>query len=243
MKERCRCVEVVKEKLFQSTLIFENLNWKEIALYLKFNLADGVLRDSEFWHFIPTRRRPNGRLPKFTSSGSMKNKNARHASWTFVNVAPDVATIRRMFCEAIGVMVKRTMELHDFQLDGQIYRQEAGGAIGMDLTGVLSDIYMIDWDKQLIRELEEKSIIVELYKRYKDDVNIFLDVEACEEDLRQDTMARVKDVADGIDPALNVTVKHTSDYADERLPVLDLKVWVGEDVNQQIKVLHTHYMK
>ena len=72
---------------------------------------------------------------------------------------------------------------------------------------------------------------------------MILDIEACNEDLQRDTMVKVKDIADGIDPALKVTVDQTTNYTDGRLPVLDLKVWIGEDVNKLIKVLHTHYMK
>ena len=52
--------------------------------------------------------------------------------------------MRVMFCIAIEMMVKRTMSLHDFEFDGSIYKQMKGGSIGLDLTGVVSDIYMCD---------------------------------------------------------------------------------------------------
>ena len=44
------------------------------------------------------------------------------------------------------LMIVKTMSLHDFQLDGQLYRQSRGGSIGLDLTGVVSDVYMCEWD-------------------------------------------------------------------------------------------------
>ena len=52
-----------------------------------------------------------------------------------------------------------------------IYRQSSGGSIGLNLTGVVSDIYMCHWDKQLIRLMEENDMQSIVYKRYKDDVN------------------------------------------------------------------------
>ena len=39
-------------------------------------------------------------------------------------------------------MIEKTMEMHDYEFDGKIYRQLKGGAIGMDLTGVMADIYI-----------------------------------------------------------------------------------------------------
>ena len=48
--------------------------------------------------------------------------------------------IRKMFYDAIGKMIEKTMELHDYKFDNKIYRQMKGGAIGMDLTGVIADI-------------------------------------------------------------------------------------------------------
>ena len=60
-------------------------------------------------------------------------------------------------------------------LDGEIYRQTSGGSIGLDLTGVISDIYMCHWDEVLLEKLEIHDIIVHLYKRYKDDVNLAME--------------------------------------------------------------------
>ena len=91
--------------------------------------------------------------------------------------------------------------------------------------------------------------MVQLYKRYKDDSNLILEVDDNggddddDEDLVERTMERVKQIAEGIDPALKVSVSHTKNYPDEKLRVLDLKVWIGEDRNNNIKILHSHYMK
>ena len=108
---------------------------------------------------------------------------------------------------------------------------------------------MIEWDKELIRKMQAESIIVELYKRYKDDINTALDVEntaMMNEDkaVREErTMERVKTLANEIDPALGVTVDYSSRHRDGRLPVLDLKVWVNKNIEGIYKVLHSHYMK
>ena len=149
-----------------------------------------------------------------------------------------------MFCEAIAIMVKKTMTLHDFVVDGLIYRQSEGGAIGMDLTGVVSDIYMCHWDQQVIAGLQANGMVLELYKRYKDDVNLIFHKGGEEEDeSRKEIMIRVKRIADDVDPNLKVTTDNTADQVDGKLPVLDLKVWIDVNKNGIRKVLHTHYTK
>ena len=126
---------------------------------------------SEFKKYLPTRRF-HWRPPRFTRSGSMDNEKIRHQPWLFPPQPPEEDMVRRMFCKAIAVMIKRTMELHNFQIDGTIYRQKEGGAIGMDLTGVVSDIYMCEWDRKVCSGLEQDGIKVVMYKRYKDEFDI-----------------------------------------------------------------------
>ena len=96
----------------------------------------------------------------------MKKAEIRHQPWIHSADPPSKDMERTMFCEAVAVMVKKTMRLHDFVVDGVIYRQRKGGAIGMDLTGVVSDICMCHWDQQLIAKLQETSMDAILYKRY-----------------------------------------------------------------------------
>ena len=138
--------------------------------------------------------------------------------------------------------------IHDFKVDEVIHRQSEGGAIGMDLTGVVSDIYMCEWDRQLIMEIEAEQMSVGLYKRYKDDVNVILEVEDADvtggqENVDQNTMDKVKRIAETIDPSLKVTTDCCSNHESGKLPVLDLQVWIGEDEEGNNKVLYKHYMK
>ena len=56
-------------------------------------------------------------------------------------------------------------------------------------------------------------------------------------------MTEVKRMADSVDPSLKVTTDCKGNHADGRLPVLDLKVWIGKDENGNNKVLYSHYMK
>ena len=61
------------------------------------------------------------------------------------------------------------MSSHDFEFAGDIYRQNEGGVIGLDLTGVLAEIYMCEWDETLLDKPQENFLTVIVYKSYKGD--------------------------------------------------------------------------
>ena len=179
----------------------------------------------------------------------MGNEKIRHQPWIHKDEPAEKNIVREMFFEAITIMIKRTMKLHDYQLNKEIYRQNEGGSIGMDLTGVVSDIYMLDWDEKLVQSIESEGIGVKLYKRYKDDVNIILEIQdtridgVTTADREMNTMEKVRILANEVDPALTVSVDYGSRYEEGRLPVIDLEIWIGKNVTGECKVLYSHYMK
>ena len=56
-------------------------------------------------------------------------------------------------------------------------------------------------------------------------------------------MERVKEYAESIDNSLKVTTDRCSNYEDGRLPILDVRVWLGKNERGENKILHCHYMK
>ena len=243
-----RCARVVAGKLFDSDLRFEKLNWREIALYLRFHLSDEEISAEGLEGVCPRRKTHLGRPPTFVSSGSAAGSDERYGPWFFPRRAPRGVEVRRMFCIAVRVMIVKTMSLHDFQLDGKIYRQSSGGSIGLDLTGVVSDIYMCEWDRLLMMKMEDDGFLIMLYKRYKDDVNFVVKclvghtiAEGQEKD--KAVVGRIKHLAESIDPHLKVSTDVCSAHDDGRLPILDLKTWIGRDQVGIVRILFSHYMK
>ena len=98
------------------------------------------------------------------------------------------------------------------------------------------------WDKQLIDKITGNNMILELYKRYVDDSNMVID------DRRADTtdesvVKYISKIADSIDQCIRTTYDYCSNYKDGKLPMLDTKLWIGKSINDEWKILHTHYMK
>jgi hypothetical protein len=169
--------------------------------------------------------------------------------WMFNKIIPNDEEKKRMFAIAVEIMIKRTMNLHDYKFENNIYRQKQGGSIGLDLTGVVADIYMCHWDIQLIEKMRVRDINVKLYKRYKDDIDLIMENKTeynrqfNRKEFEETTINEVKILADSIHPSIKVTVDISSNYDDNRLPILDLKVWIGEISSGQYKVITSHYMK
>ena len=144
---------------------------------------------------------------------------------------------------------RRTMGLHDFKFNGKVYRQREGGAIGLDLTGVIADIYMCYWDSKLINLISDRNWRLIVYKRYKDDINFIVsrETEGSNEksvyESEEETVKEIKKMAESIDPAIRVKTDARYEHDDKKLPLLDIKVWIGENAEGKRKVMYEHYMK
>ena len=97
--------------------------------------------------------------------------------------------------------------------------------------------------KGLIQILTEENIIAKIYKRYVDDINLIL--KNCNDNLKneKEVMKFIQMKANTIDESIQVTYDISSKYDDGRLPVLDMKIWIGLSKDGRYKILHSHYIK
>ena len=68
-----------------------------------------------------------------------------------------------------------TLRNHVFCFENKFFRQTKGGAIGIGVAGDVASIFIVWWDLQLNKKLQDKRIKARMYSRYVDDINI-----ACE---------------------------------------------------------------
>ena len=105
----------------------------------------------------------------------------------------------------------------------------------------LWDIYMCFWNEILLERSGMYDIIVYLYKRYKDDINLALELgnptwidKNTEEPRDLMLMKKVKEIANRIEPSIKVTIDCCSNHEDQKTPILDVKVWVEELQNNEV---------
>ena len=59
-----------------------------------------------------------------------------------------------------------------YKFNKEIREQKGRGTIGMNITGVIAQIFMTWWDKKLVKKLNVFEIKPCLSKHYVDDINI-----------------------------------------------------------------------
>ena len=132
----------------------------------------------------------------------------------------------------------------------------------MDITGVVAQIFMVWWDKELRNRCAEINLSIRLHERYVDDTNLVVkktevgarydgekititaetkqDDEGIPDDKR--TMILLQSVASHIHPSIKLTIDYPSNHEDNKVPMLDLKLWIQE-FQDGIKIMYEHYEK
>ena len=65
---------------------------------------------------------------------------------------------RVMVNESLKVALTIIMKNHVYNFNNEMRKQNEGGAIGMDLTGTIANIFMTWWDKELLKKLNALGI-------------------------------------------------------------------------------------
>ena len=240
-------------------------------LYLALYRTEADLRDVALLQFCPRRRTNRGRPPTITGCALDENKTKRFKPWLPPAEEPDEVTIRNMFTAAMKVVLLFIKENHMYTFNNDIKLQSRGGPIGLELTGVLAQLFMVWWDRQCVKKVEDNGLRLRVYKRYVDDINVIMNtpssglrfvdgkviqderVAELEKYVQSDRrcMLLVQSVGNSIHSSIELEVDYPSQHGDGKLPILDLKVWVekknrvveGEQGRPVSMVLHEFFHK
>ena len=171
----------------------------------------------------------------------------------------------KLLSEAMKVVLLFIMENHMYTFNNKIRLQSRGSPIGLELTGVLAQLFMVWWDRQFAKKVEDNGLTLRVYKRYVDDINVIMNAPSSglrfvegkviqdEQDMEADRrcMLLVQSIGNSIHSSIELEVDYPSRHGDGKLPILDLKVWV-EKKNRVVDsalerevnvVLHEFYYK
>ena len=129
------------------------------------------------------------------------------------------------------------MTNHVYTVGDLIHLQTEGGSIGLQLTGILAEVVMMDWDKRFLEKLEANNIIVRMYGRYVDDETIIAQKDDNED--YNDFINRIVTIANSIEEGIVMEVDICENHSDNKIPILDMKCWIDENGN----ALYQHYEK
>ena len=182
---------------------------------------------------------------------------------------PGPEMTKKMLAEGLKIVVTYIMEHHVYEFDGKIHRQAKGGPIGLDMTGELAAIFMSWWDKEFLKKLRSLGIEVLKYKRYVDDINnAFIAPESRLQYVKEEgrpgrlesmpdeqsmteasdahSMELLKDIGNDIHPCIQLEADYASRHTDNKLPMLDVKMWVERTQDSDsswCKIMHEFYQK
>ena len=104
---------------------------------------------------------------------------------------------------------------------------------------------MIWYDQQFTNKLKEEKIDVLMYRRYVDDINILIkkpDHAMTDSNKDKYIMNMVREIGNNIHPSIQLTTDVPSNYEDNKMPLLDIKVWL-EKHNNKYAIRHEFYSK
>ena len=237
---------------------FEGLRYEEIALYVAVHTTQENLQLQNLAEVCPSRTTNRGAKPTVKSLTSDTTEK-RWNNWNRPVCDPDESEKRALIVAALAIGMKHVMKNHTYNYANTIKRQTKGGPIGLDLTGGIAQVYMIWWNDELKRRLVDIGIVLLLKKCYVDDVNyglhptppgaryvdgrIYIEEAMAVQDILtpddERTMKIIRDVGNSIHESTQLEYDCPSLHADNKMPILDLKVWV----NEQNTIMHEFYAK
>ena len=251
--EKTKCRSIIENVIKNSEVEMIGVDWREVILYLMITEGKEEMTILGLSEVLPIRScEMNGgrKGRKVTLTYLEKELNSKgEQKWNWDHSRkPTNAEKKVLMSIMLGEAVESVMGNHVYIFDGKVYRQEKGGPIGLELTGVVADITMLHFDQMFLNKVEENGYKVHLYKRYVDDilmvVEATIDFNRAEVGREKEVEKKVAEVmrtaADDILPdMLKFEVDTPSLHANGRLPVLDIEVWVGPDHC----ILHSFYKK
>ena len=239
-----KCIQLIDE----SDMEFINIDTDELGSFLMMTNNKEELQTKDLLKYCPARITKRGRAPKLTASGVANNKEKRWTGWTKSDIKPGSLEIKKLVTLALRTSLLVTMKNHICQIDNNVYKQTQGGEIDVGIAGDVATLFMVWWDRELKNRLRRQSIKVQLYKRYVDDTNLVVKTvpRANEQPNDKLTMETIQKVANEIHPSISVTIDFPTNHVNNKMPVLDLELWIGMvevDGSMKHQILFSHYMK
>ena len=244
--------ELISEAILRSDIHFSGINWRNACLYLALTLSEEEKEHPSIKDILPRRKTRRGRKPGITTGEVMGPLYEEERESLFGPLPKQLSEEEKriVLAKVIKQATYTTMKNHTYRFGGDIRKQREGGPIGLSLSGTLARIVMLWWDKQFLEKCKNNNIEISLYQRYVDDINIkFKEVQPTTENHNTDNqtpddvrnMKEIKKIANTIVQMIQVEEDCPSLHEDNKLPILDLKVWIEE--KEKHMIMYEYYRK
>jgi hypothetical protein len=240
-----RTAKIVAKMAEDSELNIKTDN-TEMALYLASTMKREEIVRLGLGEVVQERLHSSGAAPGITSREILSRGPACKRLWREPARPPTEQERRQMLGIMLELAINACMENHYYTVDNEVKLQRQGAGIGLRLSEALGRAFGLYWDDQLIQKLEKLDWSPEMIKRYVDDLNAVVValapgtrynaleeklevvaalVESDGERMTDDiTMSVFGDIANTLDPDIDVEIDFPSNHADNMMPILDMKM-------------------
>ena len=152
----------------KSNVKVKNIDIKKLAKYIGKEIETEKIDRLNLQEVVFTKksRKPSVKKNKKISEEELLQSPKR------LPLEHEVKTMVGLIIENVVLLC---MQNHLYQFHGDIHLQKDTGATGLDITGLVADVYMLWWDMRYLDKLKDLNIDLDIYKRFKDDLNIISD--------------------------------------------------------------------
>ena len=243
--------KVIKQMIVDSNIEFVEIEYDSIEKYLGEHMSREEILEEQLEEIVYMKIESVGEKKKKIKDKDLDDPEVFRKPLR----EPNKIEKRNMLAKSIEIMIIITLENHVYKFGNEIRRQREGGPIGLSLTGEIADCYMIHWDKQFLKKLEQFGIEVFVYERFKDDITIV--VESLEEGTKYEnsslindsekrindedksdeeiTMNVLRDIADSMDNMLQFTIDFPNNNKSGKIPILDIEASISKEKSNKIE--------
>ena len=141
-------------ELVQDTAVqFRSINFTELARYVPVTVDEKAIEDSGLMDVVMTRKTHLGRKPKVTGYEMNKEWDEDNTIWNPPVRDPTDEERKKMIALAVSEEVRFVMKNHLFKFREDLFKQNDGGSIGNELTGVVAKTRVIRFIRKLKQAL------------------------------------------------------------------------------------------
>ena len=156
------------QAVIDSKVEFQNINYRKDKQYIAMCLTNEEQAVHPLKRILPRRTSKGGVRPGVTSD-PRKEEN-----WIFPEVEMTRREKRMIVATVIQIGVLTMMNTHVYELDSEIFLQQAGGPIGLRSTCAVARVTMSYWDAKWLELMAENNVQIRKSDRYIDDLRAFL---------------------------------------------------------------------
>ena len=255
-----RTAQIVN-KMIQESPVKILTDDRELGLFLASTMTREEVVRLNLDEVVQERVHQRGAAPGITSREILSRGPTCPTKWKEPRRAPTEEERRLMLGTMVEIAINMCMQHHFYKHKDMVRRQTEGAGIGLRLSEALGRAFGLYWDRKLLAKLEKLKWKPKMMKRYVDDLNVVMTgvkvgtrydaaaekIEVIENQIAIDeerevdeiTMKVFGEIANSVDPSIDIEVDYPSKYPDKMMPILDMKM----AINNQNLVVHCFYRK